>query len=103
MSRLFLTGLGMGIGFCFGLVLIGAIRELFGAGQLWGHDVLGIQTAAVMILPAGGFFVIGFIMATFNWIEYKITGKIPSQEEATEMKISKIPDQSSLAAGALPC
>jgi len=31
----------------------------------------------VMILPAGGFFVIGFIMATFNWLEYKITGKLP--------------------------
>jgi hypothetical protein len=24
-------------------------------------------------MPAGGFFVIGFIMATFNWLEYKIT------------------------------
>jgi H+/Na+-translocating ferredoxin:NAD+ oxidoreductase subunit E len=73
----FFDGVGMGAGFCFGLCLIGAIREFFGAGQLLGHDVLGFKPLLVMILPAGGFFVIGFIMATFNWVEYKITGKLP--------------------------
>jgi electron transport complex protein RnfE len=74
----FFDGLGMGIGFLFGLCLIGAIRELFGSGTLYGIDVLGVKPLLVMILPAGGFFVIGFIMAAFNWIEYKITGKIPA-------------------------
>lgn len=74
----FFDGLGMGIGFLFGLCLVSAIREFFGAGQLFGYDVLGFRPLLVMILPAGGFFVIGFIMATFNWIEYKITGKIPA-------------------------
>ncbi len=76
-------GLGMGLGFTFGLCLTGAIRELFGSGTLLAGtpyviDVLGFKPLLVMILPAGGFFVIGFIMATFNWIEYKITGKIPA-------------------------
>jgi electron transport complex protein RnfE len=74
----FFDGLGMGVGFLFGLCLIGAIREFFGAGQLFGFDVLGFKPLLVMILPAGGFFVIGFIMATFNYIEYKLTGKIPA-------------------------
>ncbi len=74
----FFDGLGMGIGFTFGLVLTGAIREFFGAGQLLGYDILGFKPLLVMILPAGGFFVIGFIMAAFNWIEYKLTGKIPA-------------------------
>lgn len=73
----FFDGLGMGLGFTFGLCLTGAIREFFGAGQLFGHDILGFKPLLIMILPAGGFFVIGFIMATFNWLEYKITGKIP--------------------------
>jgi len=73
----FYDGLGMGIGFTFGLVLTGAIRELFGAGKLYGMDVLGFEPLLIMILPTGGFFVIGFIMATFNYLEYKITGKIP--------------------------
>jgi electron transport complex protein RnfE len=74
----FFDGLGMGIGFTFGLCLVSAIREFFGAGQLYGYDVLGFRPLLVIILPAGGFFVIGFVMATFNWIEYKITGKIPA-------------------------
>lgn len=73
----FFDGLGMGLGFLFGLVVVSAIRELSGAGQIWGHDVLGFKPLLVMILPAGGFFVIGFIMALFNYLEYKITGKIP--------------------------
>ncbi len=74
----FFDGLGMGLGFTFGLCLTGAIREFFGAGQLFGYDLLGFKPLLIMILPAGGFFVIGFIMATFNWLEYKITGKIPT-------------------------
>ncbi len=74
----FFDGLGMGLGFLFGLVLIGAIRELTGSGQLYGYDVLGFKPLLIMILPAGGFFVIGFIMAAFNWIEYRLTGKIPT-------------------------
>jgi electron transport complex protein RnfE len=74
----FFDGLGMGLGFTFGLCLTGAIREFFGAGQLFGYDVLGFKPLLIMILPAGGFFVIGFIMAAFNWLEYKITGKIPT-------------------------
>jgi len=73
----FWDGFGMGVGFMFGLCLVGAIRELSGAGTFWGHDVLGFRPLLVMILPAGGFFVIGFVMALFNYIEYKVTGKIP--------------------------
>lgn len=71
-------GIGMGLGFLFGLTLTSAIREFFGAGQLLGYDILGFKPLLIMILPAGGFFVIGFIMATFNWLEYKFTGKIPA-------------------------
>ncbi len=83
----FWDGMGMGLGFMFGLTFTGAIREFFGAGKFFGYDVLaylsglGIPTfkpLLIMILPAGGFFVIGFIMAAFNWIEYRITGKIPA-------------------------
>ena len=73
----FFDGLAWASGLLSALCLIGAIREFFGAGQLYGYDVLGFKPLLVMILPAGGFFVIGFIMATFNWLEYKITGKLP--------------------------
>ncbi len=59
-------------------VLFQQYASFFGAGQLFGYDILGFRPLLVMILPAGGFFVIGFIMAIFNWIEYKITGKMPA-------------------------
>ncbi len=74
----FWDGMGMGIGFMFGLCLVGAIREVLGAGTFLGHEIFDKGPLLIMILPAGGFFVIGFIMATFNWAEYKITGKIPA-------------------------
>ncbi|MEW6531308.1 MAG: electron transport complex subunit RsxE [Thermodesulfobacteriota bacterium] len=74
----FFDGLGMGLGFLFGLCLIGAIRELTGTGELYGYEILGFKPLLVMILPAGGFFVIGFVMAAFNYIEYRLTGKIPT-------------------------
>ena len=65
----FFDALGMGLGFMFGLVLIGFIRELFGAGQLLGYDVLGFRPLLFFALPTAGFFVIGFIMAIFNLVE----------------------------------
>jgi electron transport complex protein RnfE len=74
----FFDGLGMGLGFMLGLCVLGAIREFFGAGQIWGLEILPFKPLLVMILPTGGFFVIGFVMALLNWIEYKITGKIPA-------------------------
>lgn len=74
----FWDGLGMGIGFMFGLCLVGAIREIFGAGKFLGYEIFDQGPLLVMILPAGGFFVIGFIMAFFNWAEFKITGKMPA-------------------------
>ncbi len=73
----FFDGFGMGAGFCLGLVVTSAIREVFGAGQFYGYEILSFKPLLIMILPAGGFFVIGFIMAAFNWIEYKLTGKLP--------------------------
>lgn len=71
-------GFAMGIGFTVGLVIIGAIREFFGSGTLLGIDILGFKPLLVMILPAGGFFIIGLLMGLFNYIEYKITGKVPA-------------------------
>ncbi|MFA5625787.1 MAG: electron transport complex subunit RsxE [Bradymonadales bacterium] len=61
--------LGMGIGFLVGMVAIGFVRELLGSGMILGHDVLGYKPLLFFILPCAGFFVVGFMMAFFNWIE----------------------------------
>ncbi len=74
----FFDGLGMGLGFMFGLVVLGVIREFLGAGSLWGYEIMDKGMLPILIQAAGGFFVIGFIMALLNWVEYKITGKIPA-------------------------
>ena len=81
-----LDGVCMGIGFTFALVLMGFFRELLGAGTILsgyvGADKLGIQIpglyqypASMMILPAGGFLMMGFILAAIEHIMNKKEGK----------------------------
>ncbi len=65
-----LDGLGMGIGFTIACFIMGAIREILGAGTVLGF-ALGGLTAHPMIffmLPAGGFFVFGVLTALINQI-----------------------------------
>lgn len=65
----FWDAVGMGLGFLIGMVVIGAFRELFGSGMILGYDVLGYKPLLFFILPSAGFFVVGLMMAFFNWIE----------------------------------
>ena len=62
-------GLGMGIGFTIALVLMGSIREIIGNGSWFGmvlNDGSLIQPMLILILPPGGFFVFGMLIALFN-------------------------------------
>lgn len=61
-------GLGMGLGFTLALMIIGMIRELFGAGTLFDVHVMPntFQPALVMILAPGAFFTLGILMAVMN-------------------------------------
>lgn len=81
-------GLGMGLGFTVALTLIGACRELLGAGQLFGYQILGADNVfyqnaslrplamflgeytniSIFIMAPGAFFVLAFIIATMNRI-----------------------------------
>lgn len=79
-----LDGLGMGLGFTLTLVLMGAIREIFGSGSIFGADLhLPIEPMAVFITPAGGFFVFGILMAAVIYIEEK-TGNIKIRKTGCE-------------------
>jgi len=66
----FFDGFGMGAGFAGAMVLIGIIRELFGSGTVFGMQVMGAgyDPALIMILPPGGFILIGLMIGTFNLI-----------------------------------
>lgn len=61
-------GIGMGLGFTVGLLVIGAIRELIGSGQLFGFKVLpaSYEPVSIFVLAPGAFFVIAFLTALQN-------------------------------------
>lgn len=63
-----LNATGMGLGFTLGLVMIGAVREVLGAGALFGVPLFGadFQPWVVMVLPPGGFFVMGGWLMLFS-------------------------------------
>lgn len=60
-----IDGLGMGIGFTLTLVIMGSVRELLGAGTLFGFAVTKNLFEPIMFFttPPGGFFVFGILMA----------------------------------------
>lgn len=68
-----LDGVGMSLGFTLALVSIGVIREVLGAGSLFGFPLFDERIAAtIMILPPGAFITIGCIMAFLNKMENKV-------------------------------
>ncbi|MBQ7950828.1 MAG: electron transport complex subunit E [Clostridia bacterium] len=66
-------GLCMGLGFTAALVILSAIRELLGNGTLLGFPVLGSSypPAIMMILPPGGFIVLGVVLGVINLMRTK--------------------------------
>lgn len=63
-----LDGAGMGIGFTLALLAVGSVREIFGMGSWFGIDICPdfIQPMTIFILPAGGFFALGCVIALVN-------------------------------------
>jgi len=69
----FLDTFGMGLGFTWALVLLGAIRELLGSGTIFHVRLLGawFRPWIIMILPAGAFITLGFLIAFMNALSRK--------------------------------
>lgn len=63
-----IDGLGMGAGFTLTLVLMGAIREVFGNGTFLGYEipVLAENHVSILTMAPGGFFVFGLMIAIVN-------------------------------------
>lgn len=63
----FLDGLGIGCGFLLGLLLLGVIREVVGAGTFLGYQLVPhFKPVLIMILPPGAFILIGLLMGYFK-------------------------------------
>lgn len=88
-------GLGMGLGFTLGLTCIGIVRELLGAGQVFGMQLLPLADAAknvrgytpvsIFILAPGAFFVLACLTAFQNKNRMKAAAK---GDEAAAAKLA---------------
>ncbi len=84
-----LDGLGNGLGYSLVLMIVGFIRELFGAGALFGWPVLAtaeeggwFQPLGLMLLAPSAFFIIGFLI----WV---IRTWKPQQVEEPEFMVPR--------------
>jgi len=82
-----LDGLGNGLGYGIILMIVGAVREIFGRGSLFGFQILiptsqggGFEPLHLMLLPPSAFFIIACII----WL---IRHKRPEQVEKPEFQI----------------
>lgn len=78
-----LDGTGMGIGFTFALLVIGAIREILGNGSLLNISLFGpkFEPWVIMILPPGGFITLGFLLLGFSWYAQRKINKSKQKEK----------------------
>ena len=65
----FLDGIGNGLGYSVVLMLVATIREFFGSGSMFGHEILPLVTnggwyspMGLMLLPPSAFFIIGLLI-----------------------------------------
>ncbi|MBK1722687.1 electron transport complex subunit RsxE [Thiocystis violacea] len=67
------NSLGMGAGFTLALLSLGGVREILGNGTILGISIFpaDFQPWIVMILPPGGFFVLGGWLLLFNWLRLR--------------------------------
>ncbi len=60
-------GIGIGLGFTLGLTLLGIVRELLGAGSIFGFTLLPeTYNILLFILPPGAFITLGYLIAIVN-------------------------------------
>ncbi len=71
--RSLLDAIGTGIGFTIALVMMGGFRELLGTGSFLEYSVFGpnFEPWVIMVLPAGGFLTLGFILLAMGFFEQR--------------------------------
>mgnify|MGYP001818035937 CR=1 FL=1 len=89
-----LDGIGNGLGYGLILMIVGAVRELFGSGSLFGLQILLPESQGgaftplhLMLLPPSAFFIIAVII----WV---IRRRRPDQVEEAEFRAPKVPRES---------
>ncbi len=71
-------GIGMGLGFTLGLTCIGLVREILGAGQLFGYQVLSLDwftPITIFVMAPGAFLVLAVLVVCMNLVRAKMDAK----------------------------
>lgn len=89
--------LGMGLGFTLSLTFLGALREIFGYGTLFGRHCMGadFQPFTFMVEAPGAFVCLGIILATMNaltvWIDRRAGLKIEKKRRRQILYTLRMP------------
>lgn len=67
-----LDGVGIGLGFTLSLTLLGAVREILGAGSVFGLKFIEGDGMLIFVLAPGAFLALGYLLVLFN----KFTAKL---------------------------
>ncbi len=80
-GRSILDAAGMGVGFTLALLCLGGVRELLGAGSLFGVPLLGssFEPWTVMMLPPGGFFSLAAWLLLFSGLKQRRERKLAGE------------------------
>jgi len=79
------NSLGMGAGFTIALLSLGTVREILGNGTILGYALFpaDFQPWVVMILPPGGFFVLGAWLLLFEYLKQRRERRLLDREGVT--------------------
>lgn len=74
----------MGLGFTLSLTVLGSIREIIGAGAIFGLSIFGAgyEPVLIFILPPGAFLTLGVGIAAINKITEKLEAKKSNKEDS---------------------
>ena len=77
-------GAGMGLGFTLSLTVLGSIREIIGAGAIFGLSIFGAgyEPVLIFILPPGAFLTLGVGIAAINKITEKLEARKSNKEDS---------------------
>ena len=80
----FADGAGMGLGFTLSLTVLGSIREIIGAGAIFGLSIFGAgyEPVLIFILPPGAFLTLGVGIAAINKNTEKLEAKKSNKEDS---------------------
>lgn len=88
--RAMTDGLGYGVGFTWALTLIGGIREILGAGTLFGFAVLpeSFVPWSIMTTPPGAFFTMGLLVGLITWARNRYKAVADARQPVTNARPS---------------